>query len=72
MHVYSATRLQPKELSSIDFIANENFSILIDREHHFSTWPIFGLPNDQEHPFLWFDKQSHVTRVDNVWRKNQL
>ena len=52
MHVYSAKRLQPKELSSIDFIANENFSILIDREHHYSTWPIFGLPNDQELPFL--------------------
>ena len=52
MHVHSAKRLQPKELSSIDFIAKENFSILIGREHHYSTWPIFGLPNDQELPFF--------------------
>ena len=49
---------------------------MVNREHHYSTWPRFGLPNAQEcdhvsSPF-WFDRQSHKTRVVNVWRQNQL
>ena len=56
-----------------------NFSFLVDREHHYAfylTWPIFGLPNAQEcdhvsAPF-WFDKQSHMTQIINIWRQNQL
>ena len=40
------------------------------------TWPILGLPNAQECDHLsshfWFEKQSHVTRVVNFWRQNQL
>ena len=48
--------------------------------HHpyafYLTLPIFGLPNTQEcdhvsSPF-WFDKQSHLTRIINLWHQNQL
>ena len=40
------------------------------------TLPVFGLPNAQEcdhvsSPF-WFDKQSHLTRIINLWHQNQL
>ena len=52
------------------------FSFLVDREHHYSSWHIFGLPNAQECDHVsfsfWLDKQSHVARVVNVWRQNQL
>ena len=52
------------------------YLLFVDREHHYAfylTWPFFGLSNAQECypmslPFS-FDKQSHVTRIVNVWRQ---
>ena len=38
--VYSARRLKPKELSSIDFPRTKISPFLVDIEHHYSTWPI--------------------------------
>ena len=56
--IYSARRLQLKELLLTDVLHTKNVCILVDRERHYSTWPIFGLPHAQECEFTFLVRQT--------------